>query len=254
MPLIGDEVILSENMDSIIQILPRKCEFVRPPVANIDQMVVVASLSSPSIDLSLIDALLISIEYKGIKAVVCINKIDLVNEKDCLEVAKIYEKAGYKTIVSSVIQEVGADPLYDVLKNKITAFAGNSGVGKSSLINLIDENLSLKTGGISKKIERGKHTTRHVELLPLIDGGFVVDTPGFSRMDLPQINSDKLKDLFIEFEDKEQNCKFRGCSHLSEPGCAVIEAVQNGEISLSRYESYKMFYDKLKDFKEWERV
>lgn len=244
---------LSENNDQITEILPRKCEFIRPPVANIDQMIVVASMVSPAIDFSMIDAMIVNIEARGTKPVICINKSDLYGEEESEKVAQIYKKAGYDTVITSAVTGKGREELLFVLKDKITAFSGNSGVGKSSLLNLIDEDFMLETGSVSKKLERGKHTTRHVELFPLKSGGFVLDTPGFGKTDLPLITADKLSSLYIEMAERESGCRFTGCSHITEPDCAVIEAVQNGEISKERYESYKYFYNKLKNVKEWNK-
>lgn len=213
-------------------------------------MVIVASMVSPQIDLQLIDTLILQNEIKGIDSVLCINKSDLIKEEEALKLADVYEKAGYRTVITSAANKTGADKLFELLKGKITTFAGNSGVGKSSILNLLNENFMLETGSISR-IERGRHTTRHVELLPLEGYGFVVDTPGFSRIELPALTADDLCNYFKEFDQYKDLCRFRGCTHISEPDCAVIDAVNEGKISASRYENYKNFYEKLKSIKKW---
>jgi len=250
-PLVGDKVLLDESKSSIVEIMERSCSFIRPPVANISQMIVVLTTVSPKVDLKTVDTLLLYIEANGIKGTVCINKSDLDDEENILKTKEIYENAGYKTIVTSAEKGIGGDALKEVLKDNVTAFAGNSGVGKSSLLNLIDSDFSLQTGDVSEKIQRGKHTTRHVELMPLSFGGYVLDTPGFGKVDLPVMESKYLENYFKEFESYKKMCKFTGCSHISEKGCAVREALENGEIMPSRYESYVEFYNKLKDIKAW---
>lgn len=251
-PMVGDRVLLDESLGSVVEILPRSCEFVRPPVANITQMIVVFSTVSPKVDLRLVDTMLLYIEEKGIKGAVCINKSDLDDAENIESIRKIYESAGYRAIVTSAEKGEGGEALSSLLKDNISAFAGNSGVGKSSLLNLIDGSFSLETGNVSEKIQRGKHTTRHVELLPLSFGGYVLDTPGFGRIDLPMIESKYLENYFREFHTYRGQCKFTGCSHMREKGCAVREALHNNEINLSRYESYIEFYEKLKAIKPWE--
>ena len=244
----GDRVKLDESLGSVIEIFERSCEFVRPPVSNITQMIVVFSTVSPKVDLRLVDTMLLYIEAKGIKGAVCINKSDLDDAENIENIKKIYESAGYPVIVTSAEKGLGGEALAKLLKGNISAFAGNSGVGKSSLLNLIDSGFSLQTGDVSEKIQRGKHTTRHVELLPLSFGGYVLDTPGFGKIDLPIMEAKYLEDFFREFKEYKNECKFSGCSHTKEKGCAVKE---KGKISASRYESYTEFYERLKEFKPW---
>ena len=251
-PLVGDMVELTQSLDAISAISERKCAFVRPPVANIDQMIVVLSTASPAVDLTMADRFLFYIEKNGIDAVICINKTDLDEKGEVEKVREIYEKAGYRVIVTSAVQKKGADELKAVLKDKISAFSGNSGVGKSSLLNLIDSDFALSTGEVSKKIMRGKHTTRHVELMELSSGGFVLDTPGFGKIDLPKMPAEDVQLYFREFGKYIPLCRHRGCLHTKgTAGCAVINAVQSGEIAQSRYESYLAFCGELKDYKEW---
>ena len=247
----GDKVVLTENLDSVSEILPRSCEFIRPPVANVNQMIVVLSLVSPAVDLRLVDTMLFYIETKEIEPVICINKCDLDAGDSYTMVQKIYEKAGYRVIVTSAKEGEGKDELTEILKDKITAFAGNSGVGKSSLLNLIENEFELETGEVSHKVERGKHTTRHVELLSLPFGGFVLDTPGFGKIDLPKMEKEKIKYYMREMRDYNDACMFRGCNHISEKGCAVIKAVNEGKIAASRHESYLAFFEELKNYKDW---
>ena len=250
-PLVGDMVKLDDSCGSVTEILPRSCEFIRPPVSNISQMIVVFSTVSPKVDLRIVDTMLLYIETKGIKGAVCINKSDLDEEENIVKVKEIYEKAGYPVVVTSARERLGGDRLKSLLKDEISAFAGNSGVGKSSLLNLIDNDFDLQTGDISEKIQRGKHTTRHVELLPLPFGGYVLDTPGFGKIDVPLMEAKYLGDYFRDFEEYKDKCYFTGCSHTKEKGCAVRDAVDEEKISLSRYESYLEFYEKLKDYKPY---
>lgn len=250
-PVVGDRVRLNESCDSVTEILPRTCSFIRPPVANIEQMIVVISTVLPQVDLRLADAMLFYFETKGADSVICINKADIADAEDIERVKKIYESACYKVIVASAEENRGTDELRDVLKNKISAFSGNSGVGKSSLLSMVCGR-KLETGELSRKTQRGRHTTRHVELIPLDFGGFVLDTPGFGRFDLPLMTTDNVKNYFREFKPFEGQCRFAGCMHTSEPGCAVLDALEKGIISESRMESYKSFMNELRGVKEWQ--
>ncbi len=247
----GDRVKLSEAADYVTEILPRKSEMIRPPVANIDKILVVASLVSPEVDTIMIDAFLLSAEERGIPTILCINKSDLVQEEEIEAFRAIYEKAGYTVVVTSAAKEEGIAALRPHLKDSVTALAGNSGVGKSSLLNAIIEEFTAETGKVSERLLRGKHTTRHVELFPLSFGGFILDTPGFSRVELPGITADGLAALYPEIAAVETPCKFVGCMHNKEPGCAVKEAVASGKIHQKRYESYLYFYEKLRENKFW---
>ncbi len=242
---------LSPGNDAVTEIFPRKNELVRPPVSNVDKICVVASLKSPAVDLYMIDAFLLSAKNANIDALLCINKSDLCDDKLISDFCEIYKVAGYEVVVTSAKEDRGLDALKPHLAGFVTAFAGNSGVGKSSLLNIIGDNLCLETGTVSQRLARGKHTTRHVELFPLSMGGFILDTPGFSRVDLPEIVAEDLWKLYPEFTRVEAPCKFAGCRHLSEPDCAIKEAVSLGTIHPKRYESYQYFYEKLRDNKFW---
>lgn len=250
-PLPGDEVEISiqdkeKNLGSVDVILPRKTLLVRPAVANIDQIIAVLAVKSPEPDFLLLDKLLVTAEKDGINAVVCINKIDLDDTGKCGEIAEEYTKAGYRVILTSSKTNTGFDELKDALHGRITVFAGQSGVGKSTLLNRIMEAFVMKTGLLSGKIERGKHTTRHAELIPLAEGGYLVDTPGFSSFELAGIDYMVLKDYFREFSGTGKECRFKGCSHINEPDCAVKEALAAGTLEAGRYERYVMLFDLLK--------
>lgn len=250
-PMIGDRVEIETDGDkgSITKILERKSSLVRPPVANVDTMMLVAAAASPDPNLPLIDKMLVNAEINNIKPAICINKTDLTGRDD---IVSAYSLAGYEIFTVSAEKEAGIEELTDYLKGKTTAFAGLSGVGKSSLLNLITDG-SMETGSVSEKIMRGKHTTRHVELFELPCGGFVLDTPGFSSLEVEGIRADELWEYFPEIVPQNGNCRFRGCSHINEPDCAVRELAESGKMASSRYESYVELYNKLKLIKEWEK-
>ncbi len=255
-PLVGDEVEISVNENAenrIEKIYPRKNELVRPPIANLDQLFIVASLKDPEINTFIIDKLIAIAEFKGIEPIIVLTKTDICDTYE--KYGCIYSSAGFKTILCSNKDKRGVDAVKSLLKNKISAFTGNTGVGKSSLLNSIDENLMLKTGETSKKLGRGKHTTRHSELFKVC-GGYVADTPGFSSLDFEKcerILKDDLFDCFREFEEYFGQCKFSTCAHINEKGCAVCNAVNSGKIQQSRHQSYVQMYNDVKDIKEWEK-
>ncbi len=251
-PMVGDRVSLAMGKDgtgSIEKIQPRKNFLIRPSVANIDALLVVCAAASPQPDLGLLDKLLAIAASKGIEGVVCVNKTDLVSDAQAHELAEIYSRAGYKTLTACAKTQAGVDQICGLIRGRTVAFAGLSGVGKSSLLSLITGR-ELQVGDVSR-IERGRHTTRHVELIPA-RGGFVLDTPGFSRLEVEGIKAQELRLYFPEMEKLEGQCRFRGCTHTAEPDCAVISAVKTGDIAQSRYESYRQMYETLKDIKEWE--
>ncbi len=253
LPTVGDRVVVETTdlkQGSVKEIEERKNLLVRPAVSNIDTLMIVAAVANPQPDTSLIDKMLVIAAKRGIKGALCINKSDLDSIGDTEKLKKCYENAGYKVFVTSAEKGEGIEELKAELKNKTTAFAGLSGVGKSSILTIITGK-ELETGDTSR-IERGKHTTRHVELIKLSDG-YVFDTPGFSQLEVEDIKSGELKDYFPEIKERDSLCRFRGCSHISEPDCAVKEALNNGEIFQSRYDSYVKMYEKLKLIKDWER-
>lgn len=252
-PLAGDRVIISVNdnaENTIDEILERKNYLIRPPVANIDNLIIVASTVEPKPSALVIDKLIAVAEYKGIEPVLIISKSDLASAKELLE---IYATTGIKAIPISNETGDGVDEVKELIKNKISAFTGNSGVGKTSLLNNLDSSLSLKTSQISQKLGRGRHTTRQAELFSVC-GGYIIDTPGFSSFELDKSNPIMKEDLpycFREFKPYIDKCKFTSCTHTCDKGCAVIEAVNNGEISASRHNSYIQLYNSVKDIKEW---
>lgn len=251
-PLVGDNVKISiddkDEMKGILEeILPRRVTLVRPAVANIDQVIIVTALRNPDPNIMLLDKLLIISEFYGIEPVVVFNKWDLDKDNDFEKYEKIYEHSGYKIIKACAKQGIGVEEIKELLKGKISVFAGPSGVGKSSLLNRVKPGIGLKTGEVSEKIKRGKHTTRHSELIALDSGGWVVDTPGFTSLDISFLEEEDLKDLFPEFDFYSENCRFMDCVHINEPGCAVLSALESDMISSSRYESYKYFVENLKN-------
>lgn len=256
-PAVGDRVCVSvvdeaEMTGSLDEILPRKNEFIRPPVANIDQMIITLAVQDPMPNLFLVDKLTVTALAAGVECVICINKIDLDDQK-ADELCQIYQTTGFRVILSSSVDGTGTDELRGVLQDKVTALAGNSGVGKSSILNGIDSRFQLETGTVSDKIKRGRHTTRHTELFELDFGGYVFDTPGFGSFEVEEIRDSELEFLFPEFSPYLGTCRFQGCRHISEPDCAVKQALADGAVSVSRYESYQELYNKLKDIKEWMR-
>ena len=250
-PSIGDrvEIEVKNGKGSIVEIAERKTQLIRPAVANVDSLMLVIAAASPDPNLFLADKMLINAEVNGIEPIICINKTDLAPYD---ELRDIYTKAGYKVIAVSAETEEVTETLMPCLKGRTTAFAGLSGVGKSTILTQITGG-ELETGEISEKIQRGKHTTRHVELFRLKDGGFVLDTPGFSSLeitDISNITENELADCFPEMAGVS-DCRFRGCSHISEPDCAVKARLEAGDIAPSRYESYKTLYEILKNTKKY---
>ncbi|ANF97605.1 ribosome small subunit-dependent GTPase A [Paenibacillus bovis] len=257
-PLVGDQVIfsLTENGEGTVdKILPRRTELIRPPVANIRQAVLLFSVKEPDLSLILLDKFLVHIEHAGLEPLICFTKMDLLREEDtvmreAVERAKqLYEDIGYQVILTSAELDMGTDQIRQELNNKISMFAGQSGVGKSSLLNKVIPGSDLNTSEISLRLGRGKHTTRHVELIELEGGGYVADTPGFSQLNFTQLGVEDLGSCFREFNRYSSDCKFRGCTHLHEPGCKVLDALENGEIANSRYKHYEQFYQEMKDEK-----
>ena len=250
-PLVGDNVefsILDEEAGegNIDEILPRKNALVRPAAANVDQALVLFALTQPSPNLNLLDRFLVMMAMEEIPVVICFNKADLGDGAMEEEYKKIYEGAGYEVHFISARTDLGMDQVRELLRGRTTVLAGPSGVGKSSLTNRIQPKASMETGGISRKIERGKHTTRHSELFFVEKDTYMMDTPGFSSMYTPEIEASELKEFFPEFAEFEDECRFLGCVHIGERVCGVKEAVIEGKISLSRYENYRLIYEELK--------
>lgn len=254
-PLVGDRAEIEKTGDTcgvVEKILPRKNSISRPPVANIDKLFIVSSFSSPAPNTFLIDKMTVTAEYNGIEPIIVFNKCDM---GDFSPWQKIYEKSGFKTYVVSASDGEGMSALETELKDSVSAFTGNSGVGKSSLLNRIFGEGRIATGEISEKLGRGRHTTRHTELYALPFGGFVADTPGFSSLELDTCDfslKEKLPELFRDFADFTDECRFSSCTHTKEKGCAVIDAVKKGKIEESRHKSYTQLFDEMKDLKPWE--
>lgn len=253
-PLVGDFVKISvvdeDNKKGVVEeIQERKTELVRPPIANVNKALIVFAVKNPTPHLSLLDRFIVLAERENLEIVIILTKIDLDDDNTFEKIKNIYEPCGYKVIGVSNLENKNIDKVKEELKDNTVVFAGPSGVGKSSLLNQIDSNFQLKTGDVSDKIKRGKHTTRHAELFELKFGGMVADTPGFSSLTLDDIEDIDLKDYFIEFEDHD-DCKFGSrCIHQNEPSCAVKEAVENGEIPRERYESYIQLLNEIRQGK-----
>ncbi len=252
-PLVGD--VVNCNIDSasgtglISEILPRTNSLIRPPVANVTRIAIVFSVAFPKPNLFTVDKLITSAMYAGIRPIICVNKTDLQNGGEYFD---IYSAAGFDTLCVSAETGDNTDRLSELLRGELTVFAGNSGVGKSSLLNRILKNADLATGEVSGRVERGRHTTRHSELMPLDDGGgYIIDTPGFSSFSVADMDEKELCRLFPEFEPYIDKCGFADCSHTVEKGCAVLEALNDGKISKSRHESYKAQYKEILENKTY---
>lgn len=239
-PIVGDKVQIDEERKVITKINPRKNELIRPPVANIDQAIILTSCKEPNFSSNLLDKMLVIIEYNNIKPIICFTKYDLLKDNSEInEIINYYKKIGYTVFINDAIEKIKL-----VLKNKVSVLTGQTGVGKSSLLNRLEKDLNLPTGEISKALGRGRHTTRHVELISVANG-LVADTPGFSSLDFKNMNKKDVKDNFIEFYNNEDKCKYKDCMHIKEDGCYIKEMVQEGKIRLTRYENYKKFIEML---------
>ena len=254
-PLVGDnvriEILDEENKTgNIVEIFPRKNELIRPAVANIDQALVVFAVTKPTPHFNLLDRFLVMMERKEIPVVLCFNKKDIATSPEIAELEAIYEKCGYPIVFTSALEQENIEEIRLLLK-KTTAIAGPSGVGKSSLINLLQNQVQMETGTISRKIERGKHTTRHSELIAVDADSYIMDTPGFSSLYVNDFEKEELKYYFREFASYEGQCRFQGCDHVHEPGCAVKEALEEGKIHPVRYKNYLEMYTELKEKKRY---
>ncbi len=255
-PLVGDNVeidVIDENekLGNIIDICERENELIRPAVANIDQALVVFALKSPVPNLNLLDRFLVMMETQNVETVICFNKLDLVDEKDVLNLKKTYENAGYKVLFASADKGIGIDEVKAVIDGKTTAFAGPSGVGKSSILNAIMPMANSQTGDISRKIQRGKHTTRHTEIFNVEKDTYLMDTPGFSSMYVCECEKEELKQYFPEIYEYEGECRFNGCVHINEPNCKVKQELDKGTIGQTRYDNYVLLYNEIKDKKRY---
>lgn len=255
-PLVGDDVemdILSETekTGNIVKLLPRRSELIRPAVANIDQALVIFAIKKPTPSLNLLDRFLIMMQQQNLPCIICFNKQDIAEEEERSALAKAYEKCGHGVMFVSALQEEGIESLMQALKQKTTTVAGPSGVGKSSLINRLQNNTVMETGAISTKIDRGKHTTRHSELIAIGESTYIMDTPGFSSLGLFDMEKEELAQYYPEFSEYEAECRFGGCAHISEPDCGVKRALEEGRINRQRYENYTLLYEELKNRKKW---
>ena len=255
-PLVGDMAEISildeeKKLGNVDKILPRTNELIRPAVANIDMALVIFAAQKPQPNFNLLDRFLCMMEFQHVPVTICFNKLDLISEEEQEELRKIYEPAGYPVIFTSAMEQYQIPELKALLAGKTTAVAGPSGVGKSSLINALQDNIRMETGQISTKIERGKHTTRHSELIPISEHTFIMDTPGFSSMDVPGFEKEDLWTCYPEFVEYEPFCRFQGCSHIHEPDCGVKNALAAGKISKIRYENYVLLYEELKNIRKY---
>lgn len=251
-PLVGDNVEIAvideaNKLGNVEKILPRKNELIRPAVSNIDMALVIFASAKPDPNFNLLDRFLCMMEYQKVPVTICFNKIDLVDQEKLKEYSGIYEPAGYNVIFTCTKTKEGLGSIRSLLEGKTTTVAGPSGVGKSSIINCLQSGITMETGTISEKIERGKHTTRHSEIIPVSHDTYIMDTPGFSSMDVPGFEKEDLWTCYPEFVRHEPYCRFIGCSHINEPDCGVKAAVEDGEISPVRYENYKLLYEELKN-------
>ena len=255
-PLVGDNaeiVSIDEEgrIGNVVEILERKNELIRPAVANVDMALVIFATKKPQPNFNLLDRFLCMMEYQKVPVTICFNKADIVSEQEKQELRAIYEPAGYNIIFTSAKENQGIEELRALLEGKTTTVAGPSGVGKSSLVNCLQDNIQMETGKISSKIDRGKHTTRHSEIIPICDGTYIVDTPGFSSMDVPGFEKEDLWTCYPDFAEYEPYCRFHGCSHINEPDCGVKDALEQGKISRIRYDNYILLYEELKNIRKY---
>lgn len=251
-PLVGDFVEIEvldeeEETGNVIRIFPRKNELIRPAVANVDQALVIFAAKEPNPNFALLDRFLVSMERQQVPVVICLNKQDLADEQEAEEIRRIYTSCGYQILFTSASKAEGLEALKKILRGKTTTVAGPSGVGKSSLTNLLQQKVCMETGEISKKLGRGRHTTRHSQLIELEEDTYLMDTPGFTSFYVEDMEKEELRHCFPEFFSYEGQCRFQGCTHTHEPGCAVKKALEDGKLSSRRYGSYCEMYRELED-------
>lgn len=255
-PLVGDDVILDvidgeKKLGNIRELLPRHSELIRPAVANVDQALIIFSIVKPQPNFNLLDRFLIMMRQQDIPCIICFNKQDIDEDNFGGKYMRIYEDCGYRTLTASAHEKSGVEELEKLLLGKTTTVAGPSGVGKSSLVNCLQSGIVMETGSISEKIERGKHTTRHSELIAIRQDTYILDTPGFSSLGLFDLEKEELSRYYPEFARYEKYCRFGGCSHIAEPVCGVRDAVEEGDIDRMRYENYCLLYEELKQKKKY---
>ncbi|MDO4302426.1 MAG: ribosome small subunit-dependent GTPase A [Bacillota bacterium] len=255
-PLVGDNVEIefvdeSGSTGNIVEILPRKNALIRPAAANIDQALVIFAIVRPNPNYNLLDRFLITMEKQSLPCVICFNKKDIAAKEDAQELIRAYGGCGYQVLFVSGTMQQGIREIRTYLEGKTTVVAGPSGVGKSTIINALYPQANMETGEISRKIERGKHTTRHAQLFALSDDTFIMDTPGFTSLSLGDMEKEELQSFYPEFAEYERNCRFGGCAHISEPVCGVKDALAQGKISRVRYDNYAVLYEELKNRKKY---
>ncbi len=251
-PLVGDDVEISvldreKAIGNVVSLLPRRSELIRPAVANVDQALVIFSIVKPKPNFNLLDRFLIMMQQQDIPCLICFNKQDIDGADEGAEYRRIYEACGYSVLTVSAREKSGLEALKMLLAGKTTTVAGPSGVGKSSIVNCLQTETVMETGQISAKIERGKHTTRHTELLAMGEDTYILDTPGFSSLGLFELEKEELARFYPEFAVYEKNCRFGGCSHVTEPECGVKDALADGKVSRLRYDNYCLLYEELKN-------
>jgi ribosome biogenesis GTPase len=254
-PLVGDDVRIEVTDGSgfegnIMEILPRKSSLVRPAVANIDQALLIFAINKPTPNYNLLDRFLIMMRGQGLECIICFNKNDISSDEERIEIADIYKDSGCRVLFVSALEDEGVEELMHLLKGKTTAVAGPSGVGKSSIVNRLQNDTKMETGDISAKIDRGKHTTRHSELITISEDTYIMDTPGFSSLNLFDVEKEELKGFYPEFAPYEGECKFLTCVHIHEPVCGVRKALKEGKINNVRYDNYVTLYDELKELEK----